>query len=69
MIKRNKKPGFSLSETAIVIAILGCLIVLAVGMFNYANLKNETIAIKQTKMEHAIKSATLSIIKENNNKR
>ena len=62
MSRFMKKRGFSLSETMIVIGIVGFIIALAVGMFNMSSFKNETLAAKQAKMESAIRTATMSIV-------
>ena len=57
-----QKRGFSLNETMIVIVIIGCLIAMAIGAFNMSKINNETIAVKQAKLESALKTATMSIM-------
>ena len=66
MSRTNGKKGFSLSETMTVIVVLGCIVALAIGMFNFSSMKNNTIAAKQAKLENALKSATMSIMGNEN---
>ena len=62
MSRIHAKKGFSLSETLIAIGAIGCIIVLAIAMFNFGNFKTNTMALKENKIQSALKSATLSII-------
>ncbi|MCR4880609.1 MAG: hypothetical protein K6A44_01470 [bacterium] len=62
MSRLMKKRGFSLNETAVVIVILGCLIAITLGIVNASKIKNDTLAIKQAKLESAVRTATMSIL-------
>ena len=66
MQKVSTQKGFNLTEVMAVIVIIGCVAALAVGMFNYSNFKNNTTSVKQAKISSALKSATMSILGQDN---
>ena len=64
MSRITGKRGFSLIETMTVIVVLGCMIAIAIGIHNYSGLNNNSIAVKQSKLESALRSVTLSIMSD-----
>ena len=58
----RRRLGFSLHETILTICIVGCITAIITSGFNYLGFKNNTIEAKQAKVSSALKSATKSIL-------
>ncbi len=61
MVKKSQT-GFTLTEVITTIAIVGCIVLLGIGMFTHVRMDNNLVQTKQARLDSAVKSAAQSII-------
>ncbi|MCQ2957481.1 MAG: hypothetical protein MJ180_01110 [Candidatus Gastranaerophilales bacterium] len=66
MSRKIFKKGFSQTELLTTIAVVGCILALGIGMFNYSGMNNNIEQTRQARLDSTLRTATMSIIGKEN---